>query len=245
MHTKKLATVLVLGALALAPTAQPSQAADASASSRTASVARAVVRPLVQGLVVDQSGRYLDDVNVEALRANGNIAASSLTYASTRHDGPQHGYFYLEVGGPGDYTLRLAKKGYVTRTFPVGQVRRRQIVSLGEIKLTRVVTETKTSAKLKDSSISPDQKGKVDVTVATKATKKPTGGVEVRDGSKVLGSDTLVPGDKGAVTITLKKLAKGSYHLKAYFLGSKTLKKSTSGALTLTVKKPKHRPNAW
>jgi hypothetical protein len=244
MHIKKLATVLVLGALALAPTAQPSQAADLSASSRTESVARAVVRPLIQGLVIDKSGHYLDDVNVEAIRANGNTAASSLTYASQRDD-VQHGYFYLEVGGKGDFTLTLSKDGYVTRSYPVGEVGKKQIVSLGEITLTRAAADTETSAKIKDDSISPDQKGKVDVTVSTKATKKPTGDVEVRDGNKVVGSDSLAAGDRGAITVTLKKLGKGTYHLKAYFLGSKTLKKSESGTVTLTVKKPKHRPNAW
>ncbi|MCW2763246.1 MAG: hypothetical protein JWR85_3447 [Marmoricola sp.] len=244
MNTKKLATALVLGALALAPMAQSSQAADSSDT--LVAPGRAQIRPLIQGVVVDKSGHFLDNVDVAALRANGNPepAASMLTYASMREDGPQHGYFFLDVGKKGDFTLTLSKKGYVTRTFPVGEVGKRQIVSLGEITLTRIAS-TATSAKLKDASISPTDKGKVTVTVSTKATKTPAGDVEVRDGNKVVGSDTLGSHDKGAVTVTLKKLAKGTYDLKAYFLGSSSLLASTSKAVTLTVKKARHRPNAW
>lgn len=244
MHTKKLVTGLALVALALAPTAQPSQAADSSGL-RAGTVARAVVRPLIQGLVVDQQDHYLDNVNVEAVRDNLNIAASSFTYASQWPDGPQHGYFYLEVGSKGTFTLTLSKSGYVTRTYPVGQVLAKQIVSLGEITLEKKLADTKTSGVLKDSSISPDEKGKVVVTVSSKETKKPTGEIEVRDGHKVVGSDEITAGDKGQITVTLKKLAKGGYDLKACFLGSSTLKASSSKAFTLTVKKPRHRPKAW
>ena len=66
---------------------------------------------LIQGVVWDQSGRAIDDVLVEAVDADGDVAASAFTYASAWDSGPQHGYFFLEVG-PGDYTIRLSKAGY-------------------------------------------------------------------------------------------------------------------------------------
>jgi hypothetical protein len=245
MLSKKLAAAVVLGTLALAPTAQPSQAADPSGSSSAGTAHRVQVRPLIQGLVADPQGHYLDGVEVEAVRANGNIAATNETYASVREDGPQHGYFYLEIGGKGDFSLRLSKAGYVTRTYPVGEVGPKQVVSIGAITLTKAAADTTTKAGLQDASISTVQKAKVEVTVSTKATKKPTGDIEIRNGNKVVGTGTLTSGDKGTATLTLRKLEQGTYHLKAYFLGTKTLKKSNSGAETLTVKKPRHRPNAW
>lgn len=242
MALKHFATVLALSALALAPT-QTSQASETSGSA--AAPSRVQIRPLIQGLVVDPQGHFLDNVSVAAIRANDHSAASALTYASIRESGPQHGYFYLEVGSKGDFTLTLSKPGYVSRTYEVGEVGKKQVVSLGEIKLSPAAAPTSTDANVVGRSITPSQKGKVDVTVSTKKTNKPTGDVEVRDGNKVVGSDTLKAGDKGQVTVTLKKLGKGTYRLKAYFLGSKTLKKSNSGAVTLTVKQAKHRPNAW
>ncbi len=249
---KKLAAVTVLGALALAPMMQPSQAAGSfSGEASTSSLARLAVGtpPLIQGLVVDQTGHFLNNVDVAAVRASGVVAASSLTYASTRADGPQNGYFYLEVGKKGTYTLTLSRTGYVTRTLPAVEiVRLRQKLALGEITLTRKLADSKVAAKLPDTQITTNDKGKVDVTVSSAATRKPTGAVEIREGKAVLGSGRLAAGDKGHLKVTLKKLARGSHDLKAYFLGSSSLKKSYSQAVTLTVKKPRQhraaRPNA-
>ncbi len=42
----------------------------------TAPARAAQIRPLLQGVVVDQGGRYVDDVQVKALRPDGSVAAS-------------------------------------------------------------------------------------------------------------------------------------------------------------------------
>lgn len=241
MHTKKLVTGLALAALALAPTAQASQAASHSAHG----VGRAAAAPpIIQGVVTDQFGHKVDDVEVDAVRANGNPAASALTY-SNRNNGQPHGYFHLEVGGKGSFTLTLSKDGYVTEEIgPFDITRKKQRLSLGELELVKKLADTKTTGELKDDSITPTQKGKVDVTVSAKGAK-PAGEIEIRDGRNVVGNDEMTAGDNGSITVTLKKLAKGSYNLKAYFLGSNTLKPSSSRSFTLEVKKPRHRPNAW
>lgn len=249
MSIKKLSTVLLLGALALAPAAQPSQAASGTHVGAV-QASRAGAPPLIRGVVVDQFGHYVDDVDVEAVRANGNVAASSLTYASNWASGPQHGFFYLEVGKLGTYTLTLAKKGFESRTYGPAEITRlKQRLSLGEITLTRkpVVVATATSAELRDASIATGEKAKVAVSVSP-AKAKPTGQVEVRIGSKVVGSATLKAGDKGSTTVKLGKLAKGKHLIKAYYLGSETTKASSSQKMKLRVgkvRKGHSRPNAW
>ncbi|MFC4783188.1 Ig-like domain repeat protein [Nocardioides sp. MAHUQ-72] len=196
--------------------------------------------PLVQGLVVDQQGRFLNNAVVEAVRKDGSVAATALTYASTREDGPQNGYFYLEVGKRGVYTLTISKAGYQKRSYgPVEITRLRQKLGLGEIELKRAQAPTTAKAQLPSAHITSDARGKVVVTVAATGTSRPTGDVEVRLGRKVLGSDELTARDKGRATVTLKRLDPGSYTLKAYYLGSKTLKASSSKSVTLTVKKPR------
>jgi hypothetical protein len=196
--------------------------------------------PLVQGVVADQFGHFVDDVDVEAVDANGEVAASSLTYASEREDGPQHGYFYLEVGRKGTYTLTLTRDGYKDATVEdVVVTSRRQRLALGEIDIVKKAAETRTSAGLDDDVVTPDERGRVEVSVSTKATGRPTGDVEVREGRTVVGTGELDASDRGRVMVLLKRLAPGSHHLTAYFLGSKSLKESASKEMTLTVKKPR------
>lgn len=62
----------------------------------------------------------LDDVKVQARDADTGVkVASALTYASDRADGPQHGYYYLEVPA-GTFTVTFQKKGMrTTRTTVV------------------------------------------------------------------------------------------------------------------------------
>lgn len=247
MVVKRIAVVAVLGALGLVPAVSPSQAAGTGTRPGVSAAARvAVAPPLIQGLAVDQNGRYVDDVSVQATDDQGRPAASAITYASGRDDGPQHGYFYLEVGSRGSYTLTLSRNGYATTTYgPVDVTRKKQRIGLGEILVKKVLPATSTAAALDDSSITTGQRGRVDVTVSSRATKKPAGELEIRDGRKVVGSGVLKPGDRGSATITLKKLAAGGHDLKAYFFGSASLKDSASKGFGLTVKKPRHRPNAW
>lgn len=211
-----------------------------------ASPASAARSPLIQGVVVDQGGRYVDDVTVQAVDATGEARATSLTYASQWEDGPQHGYFFLEVPA-GTYTVRLSRDGYVPATLTSVTVRRRGRVSLGEVTLEKLPAATTTKASLRDAEITTGDKGKVDVSVSVGAGEKAAGRVTVRHGRKILASATLRAADRGRVTLTLGRLARGSYDLRATFAGSALLARSESKKLTLDVTKPRRKrplPNA-
>lgn len=229
------AAAALLAAALIAPQALP---AAASPASRVATAERAG-QALIQGVIVDQAGRYVDDVEVQATKDDGTPAASALTYASDREDGPQHGYFFLEVTR-GTYTLTLSRDGYQTVEYGPYQVtKRRQRVSLGEIEIEKKLAESKTEAALVKRTITTKQNGQVALTVSAKGFK-PTGDVEVRDGRSVVGEGRLKAKDKGQVTIVLDRLPRGAHGLKAYYLGSTDLKASTSRSFTLTVTRARH-----
>ncbi|HEY0953056.1 Ig-like domain repeat protein [Nocardioides sp.] len=230
------AAAALLAAAVLVPQALP---ATAATHRGVAVTAPRTGQSLIQGVVTDQTGRYVDDVTVQATKADGTPAASAKTYASDRADGPQHGYFYLEVGR-GTYTLTLTRSGYRTATYgPFEITRRRQTISLGEIGIVKMLPETKTAAALVRRSVTTKQNGVVEVAVSAKGAK-PTGTVEVREGQRVVGEGRLKASDKGELVIGLDRLPKGAHQLKAYYLGSSALKASSSPSFTLTVTKARH-----
>ena len=233
-RTLVAAAALLAGAL-IAPQALP---ASASSTGRAVTAQRAG-QALIQGVVTDQSGRYVDDVEVQATKDDGTPAASAITYASDREDGPQHGYFFLEVTR-GTYTLTLSREGYKTATYGPYQVTKRaQRVSLGEIEIQKKLAESKTEASLVRRTVTTKQNGEVVVTVSAKDVK-PTGDVEIREGRAVVGEGGLRARDKGQITIELDRLPRGTHELKAYYLGSSDLKASASASFTLTVTKGRH-----
>ncbi len=234
MSRRRIAAVLACcGALLATPHALPAQAAPAD---RAAAPRAAVSHPLIQGVVVDQKGKPVDDVEVTAIKADGTVQGSALTYASDREDGPQHGYFFVEVT-QGTYTLELSRDGYKTVEYEAGTItKRHRKISLGELEITRLAAPTTTKAALEAGTVSPKQRGVVDVKVTTRKGRA-VGDVEVREGRRVVGSDSLRKSDKGALAITLAKLPKGDHHLVVYYLGSNGLKPSHSSGLTLHVVK--------
>jgi hypothetical protein len=237
-HRRLVAATAAAATLLLAPQALPASASVQGSSA--VAPARLVAKPLIQGVVVDQFGHLVDDVDVQATRADGTPQASDQTYASAREDGPQHGYFFLEVT-KGTFTITLSRTGYQTVEYgPYDVARRHQRVSLGEIEIKKVLAGSRTRAELVKTSVTTQQHGAVDVTVGAAGSSKPTGEVEIREGRKVVGEGTLRGQDKGSLTIDLEKLAKGKHHLKAYYLGSQSVKASGSRTLTLSVTKAKH-----
>lgn len=231
------AALFTAAALLITPQVLPASAAP-SHSVRAAAPSAVSPVPLIQGVVADQFGENVDGVTVRATKGATTVASAE-TYASKWASGPQHGYFYLEVGKPGTYTVTLSKKGYETVKYTGIEVTgRKQRLSLGEIGIEKSPEPTTTSAALVSRNVSTKARGAVVVTVASKATKTPTGAVEVREGNKVVGSAELKSGNKGTVTVTLGKLGKGGHVLKAYFLGSKSLLPSVSKQpITLMVVK--------
>ena len=240
MSRRRTAALLASAALALVvvPHALPAQGAPSH--DRAVAPSRVAASPLIQGVVVDQDGKPVDDVDVQALEVDGTEpAASALTYASEWPDGPQHGYFYVEVPR-GSYTLTLAKRGYRTVEYDAGTVvRRHQKVSMGELVIKKVATRSTTSAGLQHATVTTRQRGVVDVTV-TGSGGRPTGEVVVREGRDVVGDGTLTRSARGHVTITLDRLGRGDHDLRASFRGSASWRPSTSKVLTLRVVKRRH-----
>lgn len=224
--------VTALAALLVAPQVLPASAAPQHAEGVT--VARAG-QALIQGVVVDQFGEPVDDVKVQATKADGTPAASALTYASKRADGPQHGYFFLEVTR-GTYTLKLTREGYKSAVIDDVVVLKRKRTSLGETEIQKVLASSQTEAALAHKKITTKQNGVVTVTVTAKGAK-PTGDVEIREGRDVVGGGQLKAGNGGRITIGLDRLPKGSHDLKAVYLGSRSVKGSSSQTITLTVTK--------
>lgn len=217
------------------------------ASTALAAPAQAAVRPLVQGVVVDQRGHAVDDVTVVAERADGSVAASSLTYASAREDGPQHGYFYLAVGRAGDYTVSMTKRGYQAAEVGTFHVGRRGVVSLGEVLLRKRLVATATRLSLDDRTLTTRQRATATVKVTTDETRRPTGEVVVKvDGDEVRSVD-LAGSDRGAVEVRLPRLARGAHSVKATFApASPYLRGSASEAVAVAVRRADSRvARAW
>jgi len=235
---RSTAALFAGAALLLTPQVLPASASTTHTALAVAKPSQARPVPLVQGVVADQFGRNVDGVTVRATRGSTAVASAE-TYASKWASGPQHGYFFVEVGKPGTYTLTLSKSGYETVKYTGIEVTKtRQRVSLGEIQIEKTPDPTTTSAALVTRNVTTKGRGAVVVTVATKATKTPAGAVEVREGSKVVGEGTLKTNNRGSVTVVLDKLGKGGHVLKAYFLGSDSLAPSVSKhPITLVVVK--------
>lgn len=235
-RARALTSLLTAGAILVGAHSLAAEAA--SVPDDAVAPSRAVVKPLIQGVVVDQDGRPVDGVKVQALREDGTPQSSAETYASDREDGPQHGYFFVEVA-QGPFRVTLSKDGYRTVEYDAGTITRpRQRLSLGEIEITKLAASTTTASLARDTVTTKDR-GAVRVTVASKATGRPTGDVEVREGRTVVGTATLTRSGKGSVTVTLDRLAKGNHTLRAHFLGTDALRASISGELTLHVVRKK------
>lgn len=195
----------------------------------------------IEGVITDRaSNKALDNMQVEAspTGAPGDVVATSLTYESP--DGStKHGFYRLWGLEPGSYRVTFVSlDGSYRGASTVVSVENRQVLSL-PVMLKRAQAATTTKASVGDDVISTAEKGKVVVTVA--GSGKPAGDVEVRLGRKVVGDGQVRGSDRGRVTVTLDRLAVGSYDLKAYFLGSRTFEASSSKAVTLTVKKKPRR----
>ena len=241
---RSLAAALVLPlAIAGLLAAGTSHSAAAQRHDVAAPTQQVSAGPRIQGVVADQNGHYMDNVEVHAVNSSGATAASDFTYASDRAYGEPHGFFNLSVRRLGTYTVSFSKDGYVTQSRTVEVTRRPRIVLLGEIDLKVKPRGTTTDAGLKSAKVTTADKARVVVQVATGATKKPVGDVTVLIGRKKVGSDTLTASDRGSVTIGLQRLAVGTYKVRAIYAGSRkqNLAASTSGPVTLQVVRAKHR----
>lgn len=226
---RSLAGILML-ALTLGFVALGSNAASSANGYRAVVPHYAVGASRIHGVVQDQSGKRLDDVEVVA---TGDGSASQLTYADSNGSG--HGFFNLAVFR-GTYTVKFIKDGYSTITVEDVSVGRRKTVDLGTIKLIKKVTKTETSGTLVDDVVTRREKGKVKVTVSP-GKSKPVGEVLVKEGRDTVGDADLTGSDRGEIIVTLERLAPGSHTLKVVYKGTKLFEGSSSKTFTLTVKR--------
>jgi Bacterial Ig-like domain (group 3) len=246
MNRRRIAAALaVCGGLLLAPYTGPAGASGPDSGARALAAPRPPVgKAWLVGVVTDQAGHPLNDVNVEAWSADGTAkrVASSLTYESIRNDG-QNGFFLLEVPIHAEYLVVVSgNTDDAFRTFryrdgePVTAGLRRER-SLGTLEIARTALQpSATTARLKPTTVKAGKAGAITVAVTCTNVDPVLGKVTaVVAGKKVTG--TLDEGDDGRITLTLPKLKKpGRYTVEASYLGDSYVKKSTT-KLTLTVKK--------
>lgn len=191
---------------------------------------------LIQGVVWTPSGQALDDVLVEAIDEDGDVAASAFTYASEWDSGPQHGYFFLEVG-PGDYTVRLSKTGYRTTFVDDVTVTRRQGAALGDLVVKPRQAASRTTAALIDERVTTADDVLVRVGVATSATDRPTGTLRVYDTGRSVASVSLRPSRHGRAVVNLGQLRRGVHVLTVRYSGDDAVLGSVSRRMVVVVER--------
>lgn len=255
MSRRRIAAALATcGVLLAAPHALPAQAAvPASGGASALAAARPPAgKAWLTGIITDQAGHTLNDVNVEAWRVDGDqpeLVASSRTYESTRKDG-QNGFFNLEVPIHASYQVLISvdqgqedDDAFRMQTYvaPNGndelKVGLRKERDLGTTEIARQAAQpSRTKARVSPAKVKAGKKAKVTVTVTCTNVDPVTGKVVAVVGHKKV-SGTLKATSHGRVTLTLPKLKKpGKYTVKATYLGNDVVKKS-SAKVKLTVKK--------
>jgi hypothetical protein len=198
------------------------------------------VKPRIQGTAVDQQGNLLDDVQVEATAAGG-VVASALTYANQNADGPQHGYFWLDVHRAGTYTVSLSKPGYTEVVLTGLEVGAAEVLSLGEVELAKkLIVPTRCSSGLKAATVGKAERGKVLVAIVSPTRAQPTGEVVATTDGRRVGRAALVKSDGGRLPLTLSQLAPGKHTFKTRYDGDPRFQGCKAGSVTLKVLSVKH-----
>jgi hypothetical protein len=194
----------------------------------------------IHGVVVDQGGKKVDDVNVEAFNAKGgDPQASALTYANPDND-VKHGYFDLCVGR-GTYTVKLSKDGYKTRNgIDAGYLVWYGVHNsyLGELKLKKNMEDSTAKVTLSKDSIKvgDDAKGTVKITTGGAV---PTGKWQILvDGDKE-DSGKLKESDNGKFSFSVSGLSRGTHKIQASYDGDVYVNGSDSKKVAIDVVKKK------
>ncbi|MCR6648420.1 MAG: Ig-like domain repeat protein [Cellulomonas sp.] len=232
----------------------------------TGSLAIGAYATTVQYRSVDVAGNT-EVVNSLAVPAPGKVAAATRTYADaasaklgttmrvnvevTATAATPTGTVRILKGGAkvGSGTLSRGKATVAVQNLGVGTHRLTVVYdgtsayAASQTTLTVKVTRASSTTKATVTSVTSKTAAKVTVKVtsAVKATGKVT--VTVTSGGKPVATRTGTLRN-GAVVVTLPKLAKGTYSVKARYAGSSTVLPST-GATRLVVKAATARSAAW
>ena len=257
-----LAGIATAGGLVIASQVLPASADTAPQASSThlPASALAVTPPAgsswIQGVLTDQAGHALNNVNVEAWSTDPTVTvpvASNLTYAGTPADGRhQTGVFRLEVPAGTPYEVTLSTIGgqedgdlfrmqaygggrpIMTRSTPA-RLAAGRIIDLGTIQMVRQGTvASKTTARA--PKVKPGKRGVLQIKVTSPYVTNVTGKVQVRvGGKKIVGRLAAI--DHGSTSVRLPKFKRGTHVVKVMFLGSNTVEPSKAKPVRVKVTK--------
>lgn len=217
-----------------------SGAPSGSAQSTSASLDMPNCHNTIHGVVVDQGGKKVDDVNVEAYNGQGALSASSLSYASPDNE-TKHGYFDLCVGR-GTYTLKLSKDGYKTkRGVDAGYLVWYGTTNryLGNVKVNKIMEDSTAKVTLSKDTIRVGDNAKGTVKITTTGGAVPTGKWQILvDGDKE-DSGKLTSDDSGKFSFSVSGLSKGSHTIKASYDGDDYVNGTDSKKVGIDVLKKK------
>jgi hypothetical protein len=271
-RTPILVGVAAVGGLIVAPQVLPASAEPVVISARSSTLAAALVptppagESWIQGVLTDQAGHPLNNVNVEAWPVDptaGVPVASNLSYAGAPADGRhQSGVFRIAVPGGTPYRITFSTivgeedgdlfraqnygggKAIMTRVTSASQPTRvaavmaasGRIVDLGKTQLARQGT-VDSKTKAKLSSAKVSAAKRGKLTI--KVTSRFVTNVTGKVLVKVSGKSIkahLATYDHGTAKIRLPKLKPGRYPVTVKFAGSNTVAPSKADRVRLTVK---------
>jgi hypothetical protein len=212
-------------------------------------------RAWLEGLVVDQAGRPLDNVVVQAFDAldddpGADPVATWITYADPA-DGPAHGFYRLYVPQGDDVVLDIrfsSPEGtldpYRARTLDGahlvgGGAKKRGIVQ--ELGTTVMTLERQAEARVRLSPsrdvTRPGRSARLGVTVTSPDVDPVTGKVVLSVDGRTRGQQVLTRKTDGRAAFTLPALKPGKHTLVVRYAGS-TLVEAATGRTVVKVDQP-------
>ncbi len=238
-----LSLVPALGSSSVA--AVPQVSAAESAALLSAPEAPPQGRAWIEGQVVNQAGRPLDGIVVEAYRYGDDASmarradvapvASWITYADPDVDGPAHGFFRLYVprNGPGDGLFVLKASSLPDASDPytpqllddevvyVGGGKRGIVEDFGEIEMSLARrADSFVDVTASRSTSRSGRQGRLTVSVSSPDVSTVTGKLRLNIDGRSRGTRNLTRSDRGRTAVTLPRLRPGRHVIKVDYLGS-------------------------
>lgn len=216
----------------------------------------------IEGVVRDEHGRLIDDINVEAFDAGiegADPSASALTYEGPDSDHP-HGFYRLVVA-PGSYFVRFSSLvgadgedgGYASQWYAdkrVVNVGDEEILRLKPVTLDRARADSECHAALVDDVVPVGRHPKVRVRIKSANAPHVTGSIKVTMNHHKVRTDRLRKLDHGRVVLRLPKRRLGTYRVAVSYAGSNAVKHSHSPVQVLRIVRGSQQPrplpfNGW
>jgi hypothetical protein len=259
-----LMTLGVVGALALSPLADGASATTGQASSEklaVTSLAPPTGMAWIQGVVTDQAGHGLDNINVEVWSNDPTATTpvgSNLSYGGFPADGRHgHGAYRIEVpvgqpyrivfsavGGEEDGdAFRMQEYGrglpIMVRAKSTTAARAGTTRNLGTTALVHQ-GKVRSTLKIAAAKVKAGKRGSLKIRVTSPFVAPVMGKVIV----KVAGKKATVrlgQNDNGKTNLKLPKLKAGKHKITATYAGTNTVLKDAATPIKLTVTKKKRK----